>query len=75
MPGVYFLPLRFCALCWVETTDLGAADPPCRPHTARHLALGVGLEVEQLAGAALLGQRAQDLWAKKIGAGMNEPFS
>ena len=22
MPGVYFLPLRLCALCWVETTTL-----------------------------------------------------
>ena len=61
MPGVYFLPLRFCALCCVETTTL--VQPTALPSTycTRDLALGVGLQVEQLAGAALLGQRAQDL--------------
>ena len=31
MPGVYFLPLRFCALCWVETTTL--VQPTALPST------------------------------------------
>ena len=48
MPGVYFLPLRVCALCCVETTTL--VQPTGLPSTYlhRHLALGVGLQIEQL---------------------------
>ena len=41
--------------------DLGAADRLAVDVLHRHLALGVGLQVEQLAGAALLGQHLQDL--------------
>ena len=61
MPGVYFLPLRVCALCWVETTTL--VQPTGLPSTYLHgdLALGVGLQVEQLPGAALVGEHLQDL--------------
>src|SRR5262245_36384903 len=40
--------------------DLGAADRLAVDVLHRHLALGVGLQVEQLAGAALLGQHLED---------------
>ena len=46
--GVYFLPLRVSALCWVETTTL--VQPTGLPFDVLHghLALGVRLQIEQL---------------------------
>src|SRR3974377_178354 len=37
IPGEYFLPLRFCALCWVETTTL--VQPTGLPSTYLIVAL------------------------------------
>ena len=64
MPGVYFLPLRVCALCWVETTTLVQPTGVSVDVLYRHLALGVGLKIKQRAGAALFRKHFKDLVRK-----------
>ncbi len=61
MPGVYFLPLRVCALCCVETTTL--VQPTGLPSTYFTVTwlLASGCRSNSCAGAALLRQHLEDL--------------
>jgi hypothetical protein len=59
--GVYFLPLRLVALCWVETTTLVQPNRLAVDIFHRDLAFCVGLQVEQFLGVTLVGENLQDL--------------
>ena len=75
MPGVYFLPLRFSALCWVETTTL--VQPTGLPSTYCTVTwlLASGCRSNSLPERRWSDSTLRILCAKKIGAGMYEPFS
>ena len=75
MPGVYFLPLRFSALCWVETTTL--VQPTALPSTYCTVTwlLASGCRSNSLPERRCSDSVRRILCAKKIGAGMNEFFS
>ena len=60
-PGEYFLPLRLFSIVLGRDHDLGAADRLAVDILHRDLALGVGLQVEHLAAAALFRHHLQDL--------------
>src|SRR4029079_17124868 len=73
--GVYFLPLRVSALCWVETTTLvQPTGLPCTYCTVTWL-LASGCRSNSCFDLRLSVSTLRILCAKKIGAGMNEPFS
>ena len=61
MPGEYFLPLRVCALCWVETTTL--VQPTGLPSTYCTVTwlLASGCRSNSCAGAALVRQHLENL--------------
>src|SRR6185436_6196276 len=73
--GVYFLPLRVSALCWVETTTL--VQPTALPFTYCTVTwlLASGCRSNSCFDLRLSVSTFRILWAKKIGAGMNDPFS
>ncbi len=75
MPGEYFFLLRFSALCCVETTTL--VQPTALPSTYCTV---TWLFASGWRSASLPERRCSEsvfriLCAKKIGAGMYEPFS
>src|SRR3954462_7694664 len=75
IPGVYFLPLRFCALCCVDTTTL--VQPTALPSTYCTVTwlFASGCRSNSLPERRCSESVRKILCAKKIGAGMYEPFS
>ena len=75
MPGLYFLPLRVSALCWVETTTL--VQPTALPLTYCTVTwlLASGCRSNSFFEWRWSASTFRILCAKKIGAGMNVPFS
>ena len=75
MPGVYFLALRFFSLCCVETTTL--VQPTALPSTYCTVTwlFASGCRSNSLPARRCSESVRRILCAKKIGAGMYEPFS
>src|SRR5437762_12591394 len=74
-PGEYFLPLRLFSLCWVETTTL--VQPTALPLTYFTVTwlLASGCRSNSCPLRRFSDNTFRILCAKKIGAGMYEPFS
>src|SRR5437763_16902252 len=75
MPGVYFLPLRFCALCYVETTTL--VQPTALPSTYYTVTwlFASGCRSNSLPARRCSDSVRKILCATKIGAGWYERLS
>ncbi len=74
-PGEYFLPLRLFSLCWVETTTLvQPTGAPLTYFTVTWL-LASGCRSASWPLRRFSDSTFRILCAKKIGAGMKEPFS
>src|SRR5579862_8626315 len=73
-PGVYFLLLRLFSLCWVETATL--VQPTGLPSTYFTVTwlLASGCRSASWPLRRFSERTFRIRWAKKIGAGMNEPF-
>src|SRR5271168_251705 len=73
-PGVYFLLLRLFSLCWVETTTL--VQPTGLPSTYFTVTwlLASGCKSASWPLRRFSESTLRIRCAKKIGAGMNEPF-
>src|ERR1700727_2242689 len=73
-PGEYFLLLRLFSLCWVETTTL--VQPTGLPSTyfTVHSLFASGCRLASEPLRRFSDSTFRMRCAKKIGAGMNEPF-